>query len=252
MSYAYTYGQDTALMELGLSTLTGIEKVAYGIEEARQLLRAVKPYVLSPSALKSDFKYTRYVPGSRFRPAEFVQESRPLPSARLFANRELPNMAGGKGVIKREGSAYDTVKRVYNKHFGTEPPALTPDQHVMLESLLKGHEFDELAGKANQNAFKAQAHNNADVMLREHNRVVTMPPGYEPVKEILQRVRGINGESKVLANYGVNYGETERLSRGARNRIGQRMEADATAANEAALQRTRDMFARSKWIRPQR
>jgi hypothetical protein len=109
---------------------------------------------------------------------------------------------------------------------------MSPTERRTLDGVIKGHELDEVQVPSRM-AFQPIGHNSPDVMLREHNRVTTLPADHANVKGMMQTLRGPGGEEgSVLKEYGVNYGDSPRLSRHARKRITGLMERDMLAANK--------------------
>jgi hypothetical protein len=113
----------------------------------------------------------------------------------------------------------------------------------MLESVLAGHEFDELllaryAKAGVPNPIAAFEHTNPRVVLREHARLATLPQGTaESVRKIFQAMRDKGssgmGEADLLERAtrgvggrpGITYGaEGTRLSRHAQKRVSHRMQ----------------------------
>ena len=102
---------------------------------------------------------------------------------------------------------------------------IPPNQRKMFEAVSKGHELDELQALKNpQESFARRGHMSPEVILKEHNRLVTLPPGNDELKKVMQTVRGAMGESGQLAEAGVTYGQGPRYSRHARKRITENME----------------------------
>lgn len=90
-----------------------------------------------------------------------------------------------------------------------------PEQHRMLNNLIDAHEMDELLVNPKL-TMGPYGHISPDVILREHNRLVTLPEGFQPVKDLHALTRA--KETELLSPY-VRFGEGERLSRHARKRI---------------------------------
>lgn len=112
------------------------------------------------------------------------------------------------------------------------PPMTVPGRRA-LEGVVRGHELDELRtrpwaqglsvrGAKRRRLFGAyQGHVSPEVILKEHNKLVTLPHGVRrEVTEVMQRLRaGPNKEADNLATLGLTYGEGSRLSRHARKNI---------------------------------
>ena len=132
----------------------------------------------------------------------------------------------------RSGDAFKALKdRFPDGRF--EGVSVSPKGRKHLEAIIQQHELDELVvprfGGGQLTGKKAlpmwYGHNGPDVILREHNRLVTSPPEVrEEVTRFMKTVRQ-SDETPSIANHvpGFNYGETPRLSRHARRRIVQVM-----------------------------
>lgn len=106
------------------------------------------------------------------------------------------------------------------------PKGMTPEQHQMFGAVAKGHELDELAAKPSLSAMgeghrKGLRHRNMDVIMKEHNRLVTLPKGFDPVRVGFRNLRDVGREGvdikKVFPNF--QYGQSPRLSRHAQRRM---------------------------------
>lgn len=109
-------------------------------------------------------------------------------------------------IIRGEHDPLSMTRRMYN----LPDPKFTPDQHRMFNSIVRGHEWDELGAPRNNPGLRSEGHLHPRVIFREHNRVVTLPEEYAPVRNFLTRVR-----SQQLKNApaGFTYGQGPRLSR---------------------------------------
>jgi hypothetical protein len=110
--------------------------------------------------------------------------------------------------------------------------------HKMIESILRGHEWDELGAKP-MTAFRGMGHMSPDVILREHNRVATLPKEYGAAGSFMKDLRA-GREAISLGDYGVDYGNSPRLSRHARKRITEGLERQATGVAKLAKLEPRD------------
>ena len=108
---------------------------------------------------------------------------------------------------------------------------LTPEQARMSYAINVGHELDELGAQPQRSFYETFGHYSPDVVLREHNRLVTLPPGHEAVVEMQKRLR--EKREAVALKPWLEFGQGERLSRHARRRITEQLEA---AANKARPQ----------------
>lgn len=114
--------------------------------------------------------------------------------------------------------------------------SMSPTERRTLDAVLKGHELDELQVPTRL-AFTPFGHRSPDVVLREHNRVATLPADHANVRGAMQALREISkGEKRTLQEYGVQYGTGPRLSRHARKHITNMMEAEMLQGNAESLQ----------------
>lgn len=105
---------------------------------------------------------------------------------------------------------------------------LNGKQKAMRKAISYGHELDETRVRSGF-AAKPFGHDSPDVIFREHNRVVTLPEGYEELKAHMQKTRARGGESAALFPNGIEYGKGQRLSRHARKRLTEYLERKAVA-----------------------
>jgi len=98
--------------------------------------------------------------------------------------------------------------------------ALTPEQKKMTNLMAHAHEGDEAALRGSKSYQRFSSHFSPDILLRESNRVATLPKGMSPVGENYIALRNATGEASKMqdAARGFQYGKT-RLSRHARKRI---------------------------------
>jgi hypothetical protein len=108
---------------------------------------------------------------------------------------------------------------------------LTPEQARMSYAINVGHELDELGAQPQRSFHGTFGHYSPDVVLREHNRLVTLPPGNDAVVDIQKKLR--EKREAVALKPWLEFGQGERLSRHARRRITEQLEA---AANKARPQ----------------
>jgi len=107
----------------------------------------------------------------------------------------------------------------------------TPEQRLMAEGLIKGHEMAERAAvKAPKVSFRGVGHLSPEVILKEHNMLVTMPKALrKKVAPSTQAMRKMQGESEALRQVtggGFRFGKSQRLSRHARKRVTELMEKE--------------------------
>jgi len=210
-----------------------LQKIAFGPTEMRK--------VLSLSAKKALKMPAGQLPvGSVAFPKSIVPAQRGAVQTALSAGQISPEQASSFLQVARHGEGKMVMP---HRSYGVTgqlrdmgmPADLVPrgQSRMATESLMRGHEMDELALGARKShlAYAAKAtHMSPDVILRERNRLVTMPEkmrsdvagvmeplrGYEsPVLE--QATRGVSGK-------GLDYATGPRLSRHARHRVSQKME----------------------------
>jgi hypothetical protein len=120
----------------------------------------------------------------------------------------------------------------------------TPLQKRMGEAIVKGHELDELTmanKRMSKNVFLPVGHLSPDVILREHNKIVTSPkPVRDAVYSTMKPFR--EAESDALSQFGVNYGKSPRFSRHARRRITDMMESQGKSEQREMLQDLANSF----------
>lgn len=105
----------------------------------------------------------------------------------------------------------------------------TPEHHRMLESIIKGHELDEIRVKPALR-FRNLGHLSPDVILREHNKVTTLGSEHGPVKKFMKSLRKDTKESDLIRKVypSFSYGESPRLSRHTRKKIVNLLESTMT------------------------
>jgi hypothetical protein len=140
--------------------------------------------------------------------------------------RELPFVHPTQNIIKTPASG-DAVKFFRDATAGApgsiaqdiEAVAANPSHRRMLDHVVKGHEVAELQSRPGLSAVRF-GHVSPEVILREHNMLATMPKGNEPVRKLMQTLRGGGREQEAfLTPYGLTHGEGQRLSRHARKHI---------------------------------
>lgn len=98
-------------------------------------------------------------------------------------------------------------------------PGFPTKSRKMLDAVIKGHELDETKVLANMSG-RVFGHSSMDVILREHNKLTTLPKEHLPVQQLFGELRQAGETAKVqsvLPNY--IHGESPRLSRHARRRV---------------------------------
>lgn len=184
------------------------EKTAFGPEDATKVLQLAKQRQLPKAAAKAPS-----MRGQGLSALRYVET--PQTGASPLAAPETASLLSRypKGAIFRgEDSGLKELAG-----------ALPANQRKMLHAVAKGHELDELV-TAQRGGFLQHGHISPDVILREHNRLVTLPSEYSGVRDAFMGNR--DAEAYALKRTtGVDYGEGPRLSRHARRRITDALEA---------------------------
>jgi len=259
----YAYGQRAAFLKLG-----------YDLDDAGQVLQAVKKYKLPKASRRTmaELQGTPVTPKMHRtqgaaamhpmsfhtndqkklfgRMAEKIPEQAEMYNGMVGTlSKDAPQLAPiravmgdrPKGVIFGGGS--DPRRMLADATMMPNPPKMSPEQYKMMHSVIGGHELDELGADLN-GAMLGFGHYSPDVMLKEHNRLATMPEGYEPVRQIFQHARGIRGEANALSDYGITYGQGERLNRHQRKHISRLMEDDVARYARTEAQEQLEAAAR--------
>lgn len=227
---AYELGQQSALAVLGIT------KTAFGARDAERVLGVAKSRVLkipratsfsSAEAGLAAMPRRAVSPGMVRKQMELLGYDAPqvIESAQYNAQRAKP--AVERVLDPRKG---DMVRAMRQQRLA--PANMSAQERYMAEAVGKGHELDELAlgRRAHTSAGSvgyhfSTGHTNPDVILREHNRLATLPEGYDAVKAMYTRMRRAGIESRLLAaatGGKVHYGDPTRLSRHARKHIARR------------------------------
>lgn len=224
-----------------------LEKAAYDINAAKKVLQAAKPLtapkgslrVLSNKGAAGELVQHSPLAGLASRPnvqknkavAEnlfsAVERNNPgIDPAQIAAAREAADQARASvqpladrfpqgAILKGDQPA----QRGINQSLGLPRPQFTPEQHQITNSVLHGHELDEVRVAPGMGA-RMLGHNSPDVLLREHNRVATLPPEHTPVKEYMQNIRSSTGDARAMRyGMGIDYGNSPRISRHARKHL---------------------------------
>lgn len=142
----------------------------------------------------------------------------------------------GKPAIVANVPAPKLMTHAYRAR-GVELPRLSGgEQHKMLEAVVKGHELAETQVRPGS-SVRGFGHRHPDVLLREHNMLVTLPEKYAPVKEYLTAARATADAPTLeyLSDGAFQYGKGQRFSRHARKRLGEMMEAKSLREREKEL-----------------
>jgi hypothetical protein len=222
----------------------GATKTAFDYDDAVSLGRALRKYVL-PKA------FHREVVGGNF----FMPQGAALPTSDAAARQKVQRQPELRPLLSNIRDQYRDTRYGADALFSHVPDQygrsmfyITPQQYKELDAaagmklkdpkhlrmrnaITYGHEYDELADIARPVAVAdSYLHNSPSVMLREHNRVTTLPEEMAPVRDYFKAVRGggvgagpneiANSEQQLLFSpLGLTYGESPRLSRHALRRI---------------------------------
>ena len=132
------------------------------------------------AALPKDYEaYLRlqHVPGLPFirHPVREVHSSMGMKPGQVFA--------------PKEGDALDALQKgLMGFVFKDKTKEWTPAQRNMLTRIVEDHELDEVH-TAPARSMAQHGHNSPVVILREHNRVVSLAPDMKPVKDMLSNIR---------------------------------------------------------------
>ena len=139
---------------------------------------------------------------------------------------------GGKGgPMGVEGSVRGIQRMI--RGLLPELEKVPAGQQKMLNAILKGHELDEVAVKGSMGAG-GMGHRSPDVIFREHNRVATLPRGYDETKKFMSGMRGF-AEAPALMPKEIEYGTGPRLSRHARRHLTENINDKTIAATKKML-----------------
>ena len=242
-----------------LSFIDELYKLAFGPQEARQLLRAAKRRTVRAGG-RVGLGYGA-IPNQAFNAKQTGE------AVEQLARRGLDPAAASSGIARvkriqsealgmnpeewaRKGKSYMVTpekgdatrwfrKGPMSEALGDAAASVkTPEQRMMLDSLLKGHELSELAAVKNPRmAFRGVGHLSPEVILREHNQLVTMPSKTrEALSPVVTGMRQLQGEAEALrkATGGkFDFGKNPRLSRHARKRVTELMEREVQPQLEA-------------------
>lgn len=233
-----------------------LEKIAFGLEDARKMLRASKKMNFRVGNRQGIGYGT--IGSKKFQRGQLKGVEKELVGRGV--DPETANQAvkavKAQQVQAMEGAMDNPEDWARTKTFTTSPEKgdfkrwatergipgtdkiKTPEQRMMSEALMKGHEMAEVAAsKAPKKAFSGVGHLSPEVIMKEHNMLRTMPEdvrkGLDPV---MQTIRGVDGQGEAVAlkQYGIDYGKSPRLSRHARKRITEMMEKDVSPQFSAA------------------
>lgn len=238
-----------------------LEKVAFGVAEAKKVLRLAKRKVIKvPRMRQAEKALQKMSPGDPLpfsvaeeivlrgsgapmgvgRGAHKVLEraqaaglTAPMAPERIAQTRQL----GGKIITGKGGDATAAIRR---SPFGVavrEPISrMSGEQRMMHNAIIKNHELAEIGtkGGATSSAFSlATGHMGTQPPLLDNNMLATLPKKHGVVKETVERYRPMEAYYLEQATRGVGgrpgleFGE-QRLSRHARKRVGQIIEKQTT------------------------
>lgn len=206
-----------------------LTKLGFGPEDAHQVLQAVKQRTL-PRRMMEEIQMAHL-------PSYFSERE----ARKQFRNAAGPATSRGPAASVRDAKAYNpyvtpehlAMERKHTppagifsiprgdatsllRRSGAPLPEFTPGQRKMLDAVAKGHELDELQLRHVSPMTYTWGHVSPEVLFREHNKIVTMPPDMDPVRRATQGLRQATGEAEVLRDalqdFGFTFGEGERLS----------------------------------------
>lgn len=216
------------------SFLDEMEKIAFNETQAAKVMGLAKRIQL-PKASKAVRSGLSGSPGFKSLTGDALGAAKRLgmDSAGMRGQvHEAINSSPGAVVSKQVGKAiFPGSTGHLGKVIGAK--GLDGKQQKMLHGVLKGHELDEATVKGGLGAAHF-GHRSPDVIFREHNRLATMPKGYEPVRKSMQSARE-GRESSFLFPKGTTYGEGPRFSRHARKRLGELAEKKTISAYQSAV-----------------
>jgi hypothetical protein len=225
---AYVFGVQHAL-----------EKLGFNLRDARQLLKATKERVV------------RFRRDPLFDEAEnYFARSLETPSGRV--ERIVAPSRGDISRVELKELAQEPKQwltehgyRLFPKETIKDIQAMSPKERLMREALARGHELDEVllgqGGRLGSSTFRqAYGHSDPRVLLREHNRLTTLPASRKRVKRVEVDRRASSGEAQMLeqAIPGFRFGESPRLSRHAQRRLAPLLERAAQPAAQAEREAT--------------
>lgn len=218
-----------------LSAIAETEKLAFGEQEAMRVAGLAKklqfPKAVSrisgmplgglrpKKTLIADYKGTTKALVGPVHPRFQATFNHNLDSdTRAFVEQQGGNLVGHSPRIIQGPSFMRGIRRLsaQSKSPFVPEPVRDPAQNRVLQGIFKGHELDEAKGRLRAGA-KQFGHNSPDVILREHNRVTTLPPEFEPARRYMRDLR--LGREADLMPKGIPYGRGPRLSRHARRRL---------------------------------
>jgi hypothetical protein len=235
VSFALTYTTEVMFKQAYFAGVQcAFEKLGFGLRDARQLLKATKDKIVR---FQRDV-VTGDPEGYFMRPLWGASEKR-VP--RIVAPRrgdvsrlDIKEMPEEAKVLLR-----DRGYRIYPTDALRDLRAMQPKERLMREAMSRGHELDELmlsrSGAPSSSFHTLFSHADPRVLLREHNRLTTLPAAYKRVGRVGKDIRASLGEAQELEKLipGFRFGESPRLSRHAQRRLAPKIEEALQPAAQA-------------------
>lgn len=224
-----------------------MNKIAFGPEQAQKVLSIAKKLQLPKASRKVIDTGTGAIPGSKtvmgrgrnslkslgIKPElhdsilQDVLRQAPVDQQAALRIATKLDPSGKTGVILPgygETHISKLPHRVRDMAGTSAPgPAFNPANSKMYHAIVKGHELDELKVRGGMSAVQF-GHASPDVLFREHNRVTTLPAGYEGAKRCMIEMRTTPNpigttEAGSFFPKQIPYGTGPRLSRHARKHL---------------------------------
>ena len=124
-----------------------------------------------------------------------------------------------KIIVPEKGDLLSNIQNATRGMLGHR--RLSGKNRKAIDAITKGHELDELAAKPiyYKDTRLGGGHTSDSVLLKEHNKLTTLPKRYAPAKRFLTDIRTFSGEAGKLsdellpANLNFDFGNSQRLSR---------------------------------------
>jgi hypothetical protein len=233
-------GSETALRDLGITLQA---KLAFTFADIERTFRRSKALV---KKLPTTTTYGLFGPGalpSTLLPQINAQYAKMLQDASTHLPQMMPEVAARQRDAHRLIGSIIMPKNTGGVTGYLRENGIRSADHLhgparkTLEGVMHAHELDELA--LGRNTLKhptfrgAVGHASPDVLLREHNRLTTLPQSVRtPVQRVFKELRQgpeqglFHNATRNQYHTGMQFGEGMRLSRHARRRIGQKMQAN--------------------------
>lgn len=150
---------------------------------------------------------------------DYGKSIREQAEAEMKKTDRISKQVPGGAIVRDKQNVNKTLRSMTMPGSPIQLPEHTaPKDHKMVNAIMEGHEFDEAKVKSSPGVLQF-GHRSPDVILREHNRVATLPKEHEGAREYMKGIRD-QREGKVLQEHGIEYGkEGTRLSRHARRHL---------------------------------